>query len=205
MCDILSEKQIKFNQSSHNSQRINAHKLQATLKFRLAVKKIKQIVSINKFFENVLINNPKGKRANRLAQEMTVAFRNMKIFVVLTVLCFGVFILYPVYAYVTEHRLIQLARLEFPFLNQTNLKGYLIGVGIMLLTSVSGVIGSVAFDLVILMLLLQYGSLVTQFVLDLEEYHELWTNIGEFSPQYRDYFLKNIFKKYQDINRLMFG
>lgn len=92
-------------------------------------------------------------------------------------------------------------RIEFPFLDQTNIKGYLLGLGIMLLFAVLGLAGSVAFDLVVLILLLQYGSLVTQLVLDFEDYHQIWKKKENFTPQFRENFLQNIFMKYQDINR----
>ena len=193
---------MKLNRTNKNSQRINSCKFQSTLKFRLILTKTKEIISINKFFENMLINNPTGRRADQLAKEMKDALKIMKIFIAISVLCFGLFTLYPIYGYVFENRLILIARMEYPFLDQTTTKVYLIGVGIMCIMAVMAILGGVGFDSGVLIFMLQYGSLVTQLILDFEEYHEMWKRKDEFSPQYRDYFLKNIFKKYQDVNRL---
>lgn len=155
---------------------------------------------MNSFFEKMLINTPKGERADRLDKEMKDALKNAKIFIAISLLCFAIFALYPIHAFVNEQRLIPIMRIEFPFLDQTTMKGYLIGLAIMLVFAILGVAGSVAFDLMVLQLLLQYGSLVTQLILDFDEYHEIWENKNKFSAEYRDHFLKNILLKYEDIN-----
>lgn len=162
----------------------------------------KHIVRINDFFEKIVITNPKGRRADHIAKEMRDAFKNVKIFIAITLLCFAVFALYPLYGYVTDNQLIPIMRIEFPFLDQTNMKGYLIGFAIMLFLAVLAVVGSVAFDLLVLVLLMEYRSLVTQFLLDLEDYHEIWNDKETFSTQYRKMFLNNICLKYLDLMRL---
>lgn len=167
------------------------------------MKELKPILQINNFFENILTSNAKGKRADCLQREMKNAFKKVKIFIALTLLCFAVFSLYPIYVYVNENRLVPIMRIEFPFLDQTNMEGYLIGLAIMLLFGVLAVVGSVAFDLLVLMIFLEYGSLVTQLEQDLDDYHEMWKNKATFSAQYRDLFLRNICMKFQDIDRSM--
>ncbi len=174
------------------------------MKFRLVVKRMKNVVSMKKFFEKILFNNPNGIRANHLKNEMKDTFKNMKIFIVTSILCFAAFALYPIHVFVTENRLVPIMRIEFPFLDQTNTNDYLIGQAIMLLFGFLGVVGSVAFDLTTLVLLMQYGSLVTQLKEDLADYHELWKKKETVSKQYREYFLKNICLKYCDVNRHFF-
>lgn len=132
---------------------------------------------------------------------MKDAFKTAKIYTVIQLLCFAVFSLYPMFAFVFENRLVQIMRIEFPSLDQTNLMGYLIGLAIMLLFGVLAVLGTMAFDLMILLLLLEYGSLVTLLIHDLDDYHEMWKQKELFSSQRRVQFLGNICLKYQDINK----
>lgn len=162
----------------------------------------KPIVSFHIFFVKILVNNTEGKRADHLGKEMKDTFTHMKIFIAITLLCFAVFSLYPMYAYVAEDRLVQLVRMEMPYLDQTNLKDYLIALVIMLGMAGLATIGVLAFDLMVLVLLLQYGSLVTQFILDLEEYNEIWTDKESYSQRYRDVFLRNMCLKYHDLDKL---
>lgn len=112
-----------------------------------------------------------------------------------------IFSLYPIYAYVTENRLVAIMRIEFPFVDQTEMKGYLIGLAIMLLFGFLAVVGSVAYDFLVAILLFGYGSLVTLLVLDLEDFHEMWLN-KTLSERDQEKFLRNICLKFQDINRL---
>ncbi len=177
------------------------NRFQGCLKFRLILNDVLPIISVNSFFENILMNNRNGKQADHLNKEMNDAFKKVKIFIVVNSLCFTLFSLYPMYAYVSENRLVPLMRMEFPYLDQTNMKGYLVGLTLMLIMGVFSVCGNVAFDLATLMLLLQYRSLVTLFILDLDEYHEMWNDKESFSSSHRENFLRNICMKYQDINQ----
>lgn len=158
--------------------------------------------SLQIFFERILINNAKGKRANCLEEEMKVAFMKIKIFIALFLACFVIFALYPIYAYVTEKRLIPIMRIEFLFVDQTEIKGYLIGLAIMLLFGFLAVVGSVSFDLMVVILLFGFGSLVTQLEMDLEDFHQMWKRA---STRDREHFLRNICLKYQDIHGLTLG
>lgn len=158
-----------------------------------------------RFFEDVLIKNATGKRADYLEKEMKGALNKVTIFSVICLVCYGAFVLYPIYAYITEGRLVPLMSLEFPFVNQTSMKGYLIGLVIMLFFGFTALFCFVGFDSMVLMLLLVYGSLVTQLELDLKEYQEMWENQGTFSTKQREDFLRNICTKYQDINRSTLG
>ncbi len=183
-----------------NIMRLN-HQFQASLKFRLVLRDATQILSVNSFFENVLKSNPNGKRAEHLNKEMNDALKQVKIFIVVSLLCLAVFSLYPIHAYVNENRLVPVMRVEFPYVDQTNVQGYLVGLSIMLVFGVLGICGSVAFDLMTLMLLLEYGMLVTHLILDLDDYHEMWNDKKSFSSTRRENFLGNICMKYQDINK----
>lgn len=161
----------------------------------------KCFTSMYRFFESICIKNATGRRADCLKKEMEDALKKVKIFAVVSVLCFAIFALYPIYAYVNENRLVPIARMEFPCLDQTKMKGYLIGLTIMLIFACLAILGSLAFDSLILLILLIIGSLVTQLSNDLNNYHEMWENKETFSAQQREYFLRNICMKYEDINR----
>jgi len=76
-------------------------KLQATLKFRLILKDVKYIIPMNTFFENILTDNLTGRRSCDLAKEMKDAHNKVKTFVAISVLCFAIFVLYPMHAYIT--------------------------------------------------------------------------------------------------------
>lgn len=151
------------------------------------------------FFEKIL-NNATGSRSDCLKKEMKDAYKKVIIIIVITLASFAVFLLYPIYVYVNESRLVPLMRIEFPFVDQSYMKGYLIRLAIMLLLAVLGVSGSVAFDILTLMLFLEYGSLVTQLGQDLNNYHEMWKNKEAFSEHSRQLLLRTICLKYQDIN-----
>ncbi|XP_037036795.1 putative odorant receptor 83c isoform X2 [Bradysia coprophila] len=174
-----------------------------TLKFILILRDMKQVVPMYRFFENILISHTTGRRSDDLVREMNDAYNKVKIFVVVSVLCFAVFVLYPIHAYITEGQLIPIMRIEFPFVDQTVIKGYLIGQAFMLLFGVLGLVGSVAFDLAVLTFLLEFKSLVTLLVHDLDDYEEFSKENETYSTQYKDSFLKNICRKYNDIHRYL--
>nr|QGW45439.1 odorant receptor 66 [Bradysia odoriphaga] len=175
----------------------------ATLKFILVLRDMHQVVPMYRFFENIVISHTTGRRSDDLVKEMNDAFKTVKIFIVVSALCFAVFVLYPMHAYVTEGQLIPIMRIEFPFVDQTIMKGYLIGQTFMLLFGFFAVVGSVAFDLAVLTLLMGFKSLVTLLLHDLDDYHEFSKEREASSTQYRDSFLKNICKKYNDIHRYL--
>lgn len=156
---------------------------------------------MNKFFENILVNHPIGRRCDDLAKEMKDAFNTVKIFVAVSVLCFALFVLYPMKAYVIDGQLIPVMRIEFPLVDQTRVKGYLIGQAFMSLFGILGMVGNVAFDLGVLMMLMEFKSLTTLLVHDLDDYHEISKKKERYPTAYQDSFLKNICKKYNDIHR----
>nr|QGW45397.1 odorant receptor 24 [Bradysia odoriphaga] len=173
----------------------------STLKFKLILRHVKQLTPMHDFFEKILIDNPIGHRSDDLVKEMNDAYNKVKFFVVVSVPCFAVFVLYPVQAFVTDGRLIPIMRIEFPFVDQTDMRGYLIGLVFMSLLGFLGVVGNVAFDVAVLTLLMEFKSLVTILKHDLDVYHEFSKESEAYSRQYRDSFLKNICKKYIDIHR----
>ncbi|XP_037036894.1 uncharacterized protein LOC119074711 [Bradysia coprophila] len=175
----------------------------ATLKFILVLRDMNQVVPMYRFFENILISHTSGRRSDDLVKEMNDAFNTVKIFIVVSVLCFAVFVLYPIHAYVTEGQLVPIMRIEFPFVDQTVIKGYLIGQSFMLLFGFLGVLGSVAFDVAVVTLLMEFKSLVTLLVHDLDDYEEFSKEVETYSTQYKDSFLKNICRKYNDIHRYL--
>lgn len=156
---------------------------------------------MNTFFENILINHATGPRSDDLIREMKDAYSKLKICVVVSVLCFVVFLLYPVTAYVTDGRLVPLMRVEFLFVDQTTMKGYLIGQAFMLLFGVLGLVGNVAFDLAVLILLMEVKSLITLLEHDLDDYYEISKKGEAYSTQQQDILLRNICMKYNDIHR----
>nr|QGW45440.1 odorant receptor 67 [Bradysia odoriphaga] len=175
----------------------------STLKFTLIVRHVKQLTPMHDFFEKILISHTTGSRSDDLVKEMNNAYNTVKFFVVVSVPCFAVFVLYPVQAFVTEGRLIPIMRIEFPFVDQTDMKGYLIGLAYVSLIGFLAVLGNVAFDVTVLTFLLEFKSLVTLLEHDLHEYYEFSKEKETYSTQYRDSFLKNICKKYNDIHRFL--
>ncbi|XP_037036798.1 uncharacterized protein LOC119074632 isoform X5 [Bradysia coprophila] len=175
----------------------------ATLKFKLILRDIKRAIPMNLFFENILIGNPIGRRSDDLDREMNDAYNKVKIFVIASVLLFAVFVLHPIHAYITDGRLIPAMRIELPLVDQTEMGGYLFGVAYMMLIGILGVFGNVAFDVAVLTLLMEFKSLITLLEHDLDEYHEFSKEVETHSTQYKDSYLKNICKKYNDIDRYL--
>ncbi|XP_037037280.1 uncharacterized protein LOC119074982 [Bradysia coprophila] len=174
-----------------------------SLKFHLILRNVTRLTPMHDFFENILIGNPIGRRADDLVREMNDAYNKVKIFVIVSVLCFAIFVLHPLQAFVTEGRLIPIMRIELPFVDQTEMRGYLIGVALMSFIGFLGVVGNVAFDVTVLTLLMEFKSLVTLLAHDLDDYHEFSKEVETHSTQYQDSFLKNICKKYNDIHRYL--
>lgn len=162
---------------------------------------VKYLFPMNDFFNQILANNVQGKRAVYLEREMKYALKKVKILSAIIVTAFSVFTLYPIYAYVIENRLVPMMHMEFPFVDQTKMQGFLIGVAILLFFGVLNAIGGLGTQLMVLMVLTAYESLVTQIIWDLEDYHEMWQNRERFSEPYRESFLRNICLKYHDLNR----
>lgn len=156
----------------------------------------------NDFLGEIFKVNVRGPKASVLKKHIDETFTNIKVFLTIQSLALVVFICYPIYGYVTNNELIQIMPMEFPFVDQTTVSGFIFANLVMMKMGVWAFCGSVGFDMFLARMIYNYCALVKLLQQDLADYVMMSKEIGDRSNHYRKMFFRNFLLKCQDKDRL---
>lgn len=118
-------------------------------------------------------------------------------FVVLAVVCF---IAYPSKAFIVDHQHVPLLPIEFMFVDQSTLSGFLIANFIMSILGLFANAGTTLTVLLIAVIVTNYSIMVDLFEEDVKSLDEMWTGTSTTTVRHRHFFLRNICRKQQDLD-----
>lgn len=153
------------------------------------------------FLEKLFKDNAVGPRANVLKKHIDGTFVSIKIFIPIQTSALLVFLLYPVYGYIAHNELIQIMPMQFPFIDQTTVGGFIVANLMMMKMGVWAYVGSVGFDLFLARLIDNYCALVKLLQQDIADYTEMSKETSVYSEQYRRAFFRNFLLRCQDKDR----
>lgn len=155
---------------------------------------------VNDFIDDIFKANAEGPKAGVLKAHIDGTFTRIKVFVVIQTLALILFVCYPIYGYVANNELIQIMPMQFPFIDQTTVTGFIVGNLIMMKMGVWAYFGSVGFDLFLARMIYNYCALVKLLQQDIVDYIAMSKNINgaDGSKHYRKIFFRNFLLKCQD-------
>lgn len=152
---------------------------------------------IRKILKETGIETPQAQMLNK---ELENSFTKIKTCIMMFVLSYFLSVLYPIYALVFEDKLVPAAKMEIPYVDQTQIGGYIVGACVITFVASMACVGGAAYDTILAFFVFNYAALIQLLEEDLKQYHKMWQKRKENSYQDRNYFLKNFCVKYQDVH-----
>ncbi len=164
------------------------------------MKTYKKTSVLTDFVDEIFKVNSEGPKAIVLKEHMDATYTKIKLFIIIQTVALLLFLCYPIYGYVARAELIQIMPMEFPFVDQATVSGFIVANLIMMKMGVWAYVGSVGFDVFLARTIYNYCALLKllqQDILDFIEMSKVDKDDDE-SKQYREAFFRNFLIKCQD-------
>lgn len=111
------------------------------------------------------------------------------------------YMFYPVKSFIMDGKMVQFIPMEFMFVDQSTLIGFLVTSGIMATLGVYAISGTEYMALSFVAVVLNYGPRVDIMEADFKELDKLWGATSTSTIFYKHAFLTNICRKYDDMRQ----
>lgn len=115
--------------------------------------------------------------------------------------CLGFFVICPFKSYFVDGVLMTLLPVEIMFVNQSTYVGYAIGSGYIGLTGCYAVLGTILYGASFILAVLLYSLHINLIEEDFKDLDDMWMEGSVVPLVHRRYYLTNICKKRQDIQK----
>lgn len=166
------------------------------------LRKYKEINSLFLFTHKLSKENLADKLAANLKVRLLKIFNFYKWLACGISLCIGIYVAYPLKAFIVDGQFISLLPFEMMFVDQSTRSGFFIANLMMALMGTCSCLFVVFLSLVFAALILNYAVQVDGIEKDIRVLDDMWNGISDSTNvQYRRLFLLNICQKQQDMDK----
>ncbi|XP_037039731.1 odorant receptor 67d-like [Bradysia coprophila] len=140
-----------------------------------------------------------GSRGDRLNQRVQNNFHFLKCVTLSAIVLIIIYLFYPVKSFLIDGKLVPLVPVEFMFIDQSTLSGYIIASCIMTTAGIYGTILTTYMGLTFVLIIINYSLRVDLLEIDIEELNDMWSDTSKSTAAYRRLFLRNIIRKCIDM------